>query len=69
MNDNPFANNPLFKAACEICEAYTGTEHFYGDCVKCPVYKMADKIKAQEKELRELRLWKSYDECPEDMGR
>ena len=69
MNNNPFPNNPLFKSACEICEAYTGEEHFYGDCTKCPVYKMADRMEVQRKELRELRLWKSYDEHPEDMGR
>lgn len=69
MSNNPFPKNPLFKAACEICEAYTGAEHFYGDCAKCPVYKMADYIEVQRKELQELRLWKSYDEHPEDMGR
>lgn len=60
--NNPFPNNPYFKQACEICEAYTGEEHFYGECTKCPIYKMAEK-------LRELEVWKSWTDYPERMGR
>ena len=69
MMDRPFADNPYFKQSCEICEAYTGNEHFYGDCQKCPVYKMAEKLKVTEKELRKLRFEKSWDDFPERMGR
>ena len=69
MTDNPFSNNPFFKQSCEICEAYTGTDHFYGDCTKCPVFKMAVKLEAVEKERNELRAWKSWTEYPERMGR
>ena len=60
--NNPFPNNPYFKQACKICEAYTGEEHFYGECIKCPIYKMAEK-------LRELEVWKSWTDYPERMGR
>lgn len=67
--NNPFPDNPYFKQSCEICEAYTGEEHFYGDCQKCPVYKMAKKLEDTEKERRKLASWKSWTEYPEQMGR
>lgn len=69
MSNNPFPGNLLFKQSCEICEAYTGAEHFYSDCVKCPVYRMAEKLDATEKELAHMRYLKSWDDFPERMGR
>lgn len=64
-----FSDNPFFKQACEICEAYTGAEHFYRECTNCPMFKMAEELEATRKERNELRSWKSWTVCPERMGR
>ena len=65
----PFADNPLFKQSCEICEAYCGEEHFYGECTKCPIYRMAEKLEATQKELAHMKYLKSWDDYPERMGK
>lgn len=36
----PFADNPLFRQSCEICEAYCGEEHLFGECTKCPIWNI-----------------------------
>ena len=67
--NNQVINDPYLKDCCAICEAYTGDEHFYGDCTRCPAYRMAAKLQATEEKLRKLQIEKSWDDFPERMGR
>lgn len=67
--NNRVINDPYLKDCCAICEAYTGDDHFYGDCTRCPAYRMAEKLKATEEKLRKLQIEKSWDDFPDRMGK
>lgn len=69
MGSTLVLNDPYLKDCCMICEAYTGKDHFYGDCTRCPAYRMADRLFAVELELKRLKYEKSWDDFPERMGR
>lgn len=67
--NNHVINDSYLKDCCAICEAYTGNEHFYGDCTRCPAYRMAEKLKATENELSNLKYQMSWIEFPDRMGK
>ena len=65
--NRPFPKDELFKEACKMCEAYTGDDHSYEECEKCPVYRMAKRHENVKKELDHMKYVESWRGVP-DMG-